>query len=76
MTLPNPDQFRNYWLGRDRHDGPALFAAKRREEDGKVAFLGWWYVFYGRKRGFAWDGPRLRAFESPEEAAEWMETHK
>lgn len=61
-TLLEPDQYGNYWVekGEGKMSGVFLFST-RSATPGR-------YFVVGGERGCLWDGVRLRAFGTPEEA--------
>lgn len=68
VTLPQPDEFGNYWLGHHQHD-PAIFPSKRRLRGGEVMQVAaTYYATLGKGRGFLMDGLRVRVFPTPAEA--------
>lgn len=74
MPLPAADQFGNYWFphlveaGVNIDEVPAIFMSKSVHEKA-VHHNGTYFVQLGR-RGMLWDGPKLRKFVMPTDAAE------
>lgn len=59
QEIPEPDEFGNYWLGRNRKDGPAIFPSKYLDYStmsshgrAMIREKGTFYLFLGEKEGF------------------------
>jgi hypothetical protein len=81
-SLPEPDRFGNYWLGRKagksvRPSDPAVFPQKRliRRDDCEAPVrTGKWLLWLGRE-GFAMSKDGLREFSSPQEALAYLNVY-
>ena len=73
-ALPEPDEFGNYWLGSRQRDA-AIFPFRQLEATGAVKPAGGFYLLLDAERGFVFDGPRLRRFDTPQAALACLRQH-
>jgi hypothetical protein len=74
-TLPERDEYGNYWYNPDHKKGPAIFPEKIVKRD-EVKATGRFFVLVSVTKGFLFDGVKLAKFDSFDEAVKALEAAK
>jgi hypothetical protein len=78
-ATPEPDAYGTYWLcpGPYRLQGPVIFQSKvgRRKKKMEEGEKPRWFVSLGMENGLVFDGPKLRYFESVNDALRFLKAY-